>query len=181
MSAPDSLPTNATALQALLLAERTRHAEELAAARGEADRAQGEIARLMAIIKARHRHRFGRRSERLDADQLALALEDLEQMLAAAQAAAEKDDKASVKPAVARKRQINRGALPPHLPREEIVIDVADRICACCGGLMQACSSAQSPISAMNPVCSAIGMNTAGEIIPLTGCSQRMGASRRRG
>jgi hypothetical protein len=111
MSAPDSLPTNATALQALLLAECTRHAEELAAARGEADRTQGEIARLMAIIKALHRHRFGRRSERHDADQL--ALEDLEQMLAAAQAAAEKDDKAPVKPAVARKRQINRGALPP--------------------------------------------------------------------
>ena len=36
---------------------------------------------------------------------------------------------------LARKRQINRGALPPHLPREEIIIDVADKTCACCGGL----------------------------------------------
>jgi hypothetical protein len=135
MSAPDSLPANAEALQALLLAERTRHAAELAVARGEADRAQGEIARLMAIIKELQRHRFGRRSERLDPDQLALALEDLEQMLAAAQAAAEKDDNAPVKLAAARRRQINRGALPPHLPREEIVIDVADKTCACCGGL----------------------------------------------
>src|SRR5439155_6529221 len=35
----------------------------------------------------------------------------------------------------ARKRQINRGALPVHLPREEIVIDVEDKTCACCGGL----------------------------------------------
>ncbi len=135
MTAPDSLPTDAEALRALLLAERTRHAEELAAARGEADRAQGEIARLMAIIKELQRHRFGRRSERLDPDQLALALEDLEQMLAAAQAAAEQDGKAPAKPAAARKRQINRGALPAHLPREEIVIDVADKTCACCGGL----------------------------------------------
>ena len=135
MTAPDSpLPTTAKALRALLLAERTRHAEELAAARGEAGRAQGEIARLIAIIGELQRHRFGRRSERLDPDQLALALEDLEQTLAAMEATAAKDDKAATKP-VARKRQINRGALPPHLPREEIVIDVADKTCACCGGL----------------------------------------------
>jgi len=123
------------ALGALLLAERTRHVEELAAARGKADRAEGEIARLMAIIAELQRHRFGRRSERLDPDQLALALEDLQQMIAAAQAAAEKDDKAPMKLAAEHKRQINRGALPPHLPREEIVIDVADKTCACCGGL----------------------------------------------
>jgi transposase len=36
---------------------------------------------------------------------------------------------------VTRKRNINRGALPPHLPREEIVINVADKTCACCGSL----------------------------------------------
>ena len=34
-----------------------------------------------------------------------------------------------------RKRRINCGALPPHLPREEIIIDVEDKTCACCGGL----------------------------------------------
>ena len=134
-TAPDSLPTNAKALRALLLAERARHAEELAAARGEASRAQDEVGRLMAIIKELQRHRFGRRSERLDPDQLALAFEDLEQAIAAAEAAAERDEKASAKPVAARKRQINRGALPPHLPREEIVIDVEDKTCPCCGGL----------------------------------------------
>jgi hypothetical protein len=66
---------------------------------------------------------------------MALALEDLEQAIASAQAAAEQNGKPPVKQAVARKRSINRGALPPHLPREEIVIDVADKTCACCGGL----------------------------------------------
>ena len=121
MTAPDSLPTDADALRALLLAERARHGEERE--------------RWMAIIAELQRHRFGRRSERLDPEQLALALEDVEQMLAAADAAAEKDDTPPVRPAVARKRQINRGALPLHLPREEIVIDVADKTCACCGGL----------------------------------------------
>lgn len=127
-SAPDSLPTDVQALQALLLAERARHADELAAARSEAER-------LTAIIKELQRHRFGRRSEQLDPDQLALALEDVEQAIAAAEAAAEKQAKAPAKPAAARKRQINRGALPPHLPREEIIIDVADKTCSCCGGL----------------------------------------------
>src|SRR5438552_137680 len=103
------------------MAERARHAEELD--------------RLTAIIKELQRHRFGRRSEQLDPDQLALALEDLEQTIAATEAAAEKDGEVPAKPAAARKRQINRGALPVHLPREEIVIDVEDKTCACCGGL----------------------------------------------
>jgi len=83
MTAPDSLPANADALRALLLAERARHGEERE--------------RWMAIIAMLQRHRFGRRSERLDPEQLALALEDVEQMLAAADAAAEKDDTPPVK------------------------------------------------------------------------------------
>jgi hypothetical protein len=68
-TAPDSLPTNAKALRALLLSERAQHAEELAAARGEVSHAQDEIGRLMAIIKELQRHRFGRRSERLESPQ----------------------------------------------------------------------------------------------------------------
>src|SRR5438874_7336322 len=94
-----------------------------------AERARHSAAydRLTAIIKELQRHRFGRRSEQLDPDQLALALEDLEQTIAATEAAAEKDGEVPAKPAAARKRQINRGALPVHLPREEIVIDVEDK------------------------------------------------------
>ena len=120
MTPSDSLPTDPDALRALLLAERTHHAEELE--------------RLTAIIKELQRHRFGRRAERLDPEQLALALEDVEQTLAAVDTAAENDSTAR-KQATPRRRQINRGALPPHLPREEIIIDVADKTCACCGGL----------------------------------------------
>jgi len=120
MSPGDSLPTDPDALRTLLLAERERHAEELE--------------RLAAIIKELQRHRFGRRAERLDPEQLALALEDVEQTLAAADAAAENDTTAQ-KLAMPRRRRINRGALPPHLPREEIFIDVADKTCACCGAL----------------------------------------------
>ena len=58
MSPGDSLPTDLDGLRALLLAERAHHAEELE--------------RLTAIIKELQRHRFGRRAERLDPEQLAL-------------------------------------------------------------------------------------------------------------
>lgn len=110
-------------MRGLLLAERAR-----------VEARDQEIARLAAIIKALQRHRFGRRSEQLDPDQLALALEEVEQMLAAAEAAEEKSQATpSSKPP--RRRKINRGALPAHLPREEVVLDVADKSCACCGGL----------------------------------------------
>ncbi len=126
-AAADSLPADVATLQALLLAERARHAEDLVAVRGE-------IERLTAIIDVLQRHRFGRRSERLDPDQLALALEDLEQARAAAEAAVEKDENVP-QAASERPRRINRGALPLHLTREEIVIDVADKTCACCGTL----------------------------------------------
>jgi transposase len=30
----------------------------------------------------------------------------------------------------------NRGALPAHLPRVEVIADVQDKACACCGGLL---------------------------------------------
>src|SRR2546430_6528933 len=75
-----------------------------------------EIDRLQLIIKQLQRARFGRRSERLDADQLALGLEDVETDKARAEAAQEprarsKDGKPRRKP------------LPDHLPREEVRIE----------------------------------------------------------
>jgi len=83
MTPGDSVPTDPDALRALLLAERTHHAEELE--------------RLTAIIRELQRHRFGRRAERLDPEQLALALEDVEQTLAAGDAAAENDSRLASK------------------------------------------------------------------------------------
>jgi transposase len=122
------LPTDLDALRALLLAEREQRAL-----------AETEIARLRQIIQALQRHRFGRRSERLDPDQLALALEDLEQAVSGTDAAADAPvatgDKPVVPPApVRRRRAVNRGALPAHLPRVERVVDIADKTCPCCAG-----------------------------------------------
>lgn len=123
----EPLPTTLEVLQHLLLAERQRYTMALEAR-------DQEIDRLSAIIKELQRHRFGRRSEQLDPDQLALALEEIEQTLSAAEAADEKSQAAPPDKPV-RRRKINRGTLPPHLPREEVVLDLADKSCACCGGL----------------------------------------------
>ena len=122
----EPLPLDVEMLQQQLLAERQQNAERLQAR-------DQEIDRLTAIIKALQRHRFGRRAEPLDPEQLALALEDVEQTVSAAEAAAEKSPASPDKPA--RRRKINRGSLPAHLPREEVMLDVADKRCACCGGL----------------------------------------------
>ncbi len=124
----DNLPTDPEALRALLIAERAQHAAEMAQVGSERDR-------LRAIIIALQRHRFGRRSERLDPDQLALALEDLEQSLAAAEAQEERAAPQE-QSRLLRRRKINRGALPAHLPRIDVVVDVADRTCPCCAGAL---------------------------------------------
>ena len=75
----EALPSDVEMLQALLLKERAEHAAALLAK----DRADAENERLRQIIKALQRHRFGRRAETLDADQLDLGLEDVEQEIAA--------------------------------------------------------------------------------------------------
>src|SRR6476620_647863 len=69
--------------------ERDTVMAERDAVRAERDAAQAEIEKLRLLIRQLQRGRFGRRSERLDPDQLQLGLEDLEQTVAAAEAARE--------------------------------------------------------------------------------------------
>ena len=93
------------------------------------ERRDDEIERLHLIIKQLQRAQFGRRSERIDADQLALGLEDVETDIARAEAAQ--------KPRTKRKdSRPRRKPLPDHLPREEVQIDVGTAACACCGGAL---------------------------------------------
>ena len=100
----------------------------------ERDAAQAEVEKLRLLIRQLQRSRFGRRSERLDPDQLQLGLEDLEQTMAAAEAAQEEVAARSSTPRIPRVRRRNLGALPAHLPRLEVLIDVEDKSCPCCGG-----------------------------------------------
>src|SRR5436305_2848430 len=104
--------------------------------RSEHQAAQAEIEKLRLLIRQLQRGRFGRRSEKLDPDQLQLGLEDLEQAAAAAAAAQEAAARSSDDPRPPRSRRRNLGALPAHLPRVEVLVDVEDKSCPCCGGAM---------------------------------------------
>jgi transposase len=90
-----------------------------------------ENEKLRLLLAEFKRAMFGRRSERLDPDQLALGLEDLEQSIAASEAAVEAAETKSEQPSrpPRAKATRNRGALPRHLPRIDVVIDVEDKSC----------------------------------------------------
>lgn len=113
LSPIESLPDDANALKAMLLAERVQNE------------------RLRQIIKELQRHRFGRRAETLPEDQMLLGLEEVEQTQAASEAESDKSA-----PAERAKRRTNRGSLPAHLPRVETIIDIADKVCPCCKGAL---------------------------------------------
>src|SRR3954467_15306683 len=106
--------------------------------RSEHEAAQAEIEKLRLLIRQLQRGRFGRRSEKLDPDQLQLGLEDLEQAAAAAEAVQEAAAARSGTSRAPRARRRNLGALPAHLPRVEVLVDVEDKSCPCCGGALHA-------------------------------------------
>jgi hypothetical protein len=114
--------------------ERDTVLAELDALRAEHDAAQAEIEKLRLLIRQLQRGQFGRRSERLGLDQLQLGHEDFEQTAAAAEAAQEAASKSGDTPRPSHSRRRNLGALPVHLPRAEVLIDVEDKSCPCCGG-----------------------------------------------
>src|SRR6476661_3375806 len=113
----DGLPDDPGTLKAMLIAER----------------AQNE--RLRQIIKELHRHRFGRRAETLPEDQMLLGLEEVEQVAASNEAQIETANPAE-QASRATKRRMNRGSLPAHLPRIEMVVDIDDHTCPCCGNAL---------------------------------------------
>lgn len=96
------------------------------------DRRDGEIERLQAIIKKLQRAQFGRRSERLDPDQLALALEDLDADIGRVRESRPGVGKGPADPRSQRK------PLPDHLPREDVVLDIDGMVCSCCGAALHA-------------------------------------------
>jgi transposase len=110
----DSLPDDPGTLKAMLIAERVQNE------------------RLRQIIKELQRHRFGRRAETLPEEQMLLGLEEVEQVAAGEEAAIEATNPVE-RAARSAKRRMNRGALPTHLPRVEMVVDIEDRSCPCCG------------------------------------------------
>mgnify|MGYP006276622753 CR=1 FL=1 len=121
---PEDLPDDPAALKALLRA-----------ARSEKDDLAEEVARLRAIVAVFQRAAFGRRSERLDPDQLELALEEASQEIAEDRAGQNASD-ATRKASRSERRRVNRGSPPAHLPRVEIVVEPKSADCPCCGGAL---------------------------------------------
>jgi transposase len=133
-----NLPADADALRALvsaIMAERDALTSERDALAVERDALLERNERLHHILLKLRRLQFGRKSERLDEDQLQLAFEDLEGAVAKNQAVAEKRDPA-LRHEGAMKRRASRGALPAHLPRVEVTLLPEDTTCPCCRGTM---------------------------------------------
>ena len=99
--------------------------------RAELARAQTEIQRLRFIVQRLQRHQFGRRSERIDGDQLALSFEDIETDIARIEARIAVSSPSS-------EPTPRRPKLPDHLPREEVQLDVGGHACPGCGGALHA-------------------------------------------
>ena len=130
-----ALPDDPATLQQMLREVVTAAQQQHTTLQHAMQQRDAEIDKLHLLIKRLLRQQFGRRSEQLSADQLQLALEDLEQTIAAHEAA---QDTAETKQRQRRETRPNRnhGALPAHLPRYEVLIDVEHRNCPCCGGGM---------------------------------------------
>jgi transposase len=140
----DELPDDVESLKALILAadvknvglaaERDRLQHEQTVLTAEVERLTEQNERLDHIIDVLRRAQFGRKSERISAEQMALALEDVETALGAEDATAEKKN-AIVRREGIEGRRANRGHLPAHLPREEVIFEPEAKTCACGGAL----------------------------------------------
>jgi len=122
----NDLPDDVARLKAIILAEREEKA-----------RLANQNERLLHMLRQLRRNHFGRKSERLSEEQLNLGLEDLETAIASGEAAAESAS-ATLKASRIRERRVNRGHLPAHLPRQEVIIEPPSKTCPCCGGDLHA-------------------------------------------
>ncbi|MFM2099754.1 MAG: hypothetical protein RLZZ366_1293 [Pseudomonadota bacterium] len=118
MEAPqEQLPDDIAALKSIIIAERLRNKQ---------------LEHLIALLQ---RMQFGKRSEKIAPDQLALALEDSAIGHAEAEALIEQSKEATA--AKTRKRrdpETPRASLPAHLSRIEVEIMPDATECPCCGG-----------------------------------------------
>ena len=133
-----ALPDDPETLQQMLREAVTAAQQQQAVLQGTVSERDAEIDKLRLLIQRLLRHQFGRRSEQLSSEQLQLGLEDLEQSLATNQAGPSAIDAGAAQQRPRRETgsERNHGALPAHLPRYEVLIDVERRDCPCCGGAL---------------------------------------------
>ena len=126
----DALPDDVDALRQLVRDLATQRDGD----RAELARAQTELQRLRFVVQRLQRHQFGRRSERIDGDQLQLGLEDLDVDIAQVEARLPASSSRAPDTELARRRP----RLPDHLPREDIELGLGTHVCPCCGGALHA-------------------------------------------
>ena len=115
------------------------HAEQAARAhlQAELEDLAARNERLEHLLRELRRARFGRSSERLDADQLALTFEDIEIAIGAAQEAQDRAE-ASRRAKPPQAKAEGSRALPKGLPRVETVIEPDSLACPCgCGDMVR--------------------------------------------
>jgi len=111
MTVPDKLPDDIAELKAIIRAQ------------------QDQNARLEALVASFKKALFGAKSEKIDPGQYELELEDIETAIAQVEAEVDADERtAPVRPP--RPRQTNRGSLPKHLERVEVIIE-PELSCGC--------------------------------------------------
>lgn len=123
---------------AVAVAERDAAVNERNAIRTERDRLAAHNEKLEAIIAEIRRAHFGRKSEKINDDQLALALEELETGLSKIEAEDDKTEdetEKAGKSANAERRAKRRRRFPnlDHLPHVKEVIEPENKACPCCG------------------------------------------------
>jgi transposase len=119
----NALPDDVDALKTMVIAARLRNAQ---------------LEHLIALLR---RMQFGKRSEKIAPDQLALALEDSEIGQAEADALIAQSHEAAHETFGTRLRKRRdpdtpRASLPAHLPRVEVEIMPEVTACPCCGGVL---------------------------------------------
>ena len=130
------LPQDPAALRAMLLqvlAERDAALGERDAAVQERDAAVARNEVLHHLLLKLKRRQFGRKSERLPEEQFLFAFEEIEATLAEGAAEAGKRS-VTLRTQQVRQRRANRGRLPAHLPRIEMVLAPEASACPCCQG-----------------------------------------------
>src|SRR6202167_2914308 len=126
----DASPDDLDALRELV----AQLSSERDAALEECRRVMEQNDRLRHLLQQLRHAQFGRKSERLDPEQLQLAIEDLETVVAAEDA--EQDKAAQSGETQKKKRRTNRGSLPAHLPRVHVTLAPDSTACPCCHGAM---------------------------------------------
>lgn len=91
--------------------------------------------KLERLLKLAKSAQFGKSSEKLSAEQLQLALEDIDQAVGETLAEEEKFDGAA-RERRTRERRANRGHLPLHLPRIIETLTPDQSFCPCCAGAL---------------------------------------------